>query len=102
MQVLADLVKAGVRGQQGRNLEPETRNPKQYGDCSDSSVATTSSTTSEAFKPYCLTSRDGIEPDVFSDNLAQLGYERVPLVEMEGQWSRRGDIVDVFPVSSEL
>jgi len=24
------------------------------------------------------------------------------LVEMEGQWSRRGDIVDVFPVSSEL
>jgi len=21
---------------------------------------------------------------------------------MEGQWSRRGDIVDVFPVSSEL
>jgi len=43
-----------------------------------------------------------LDLDVFSDNLAQLGYERVPLVEMEGQWSRRGDIVDVFPVSSEL
>jgi transcription-repair coupling factor (superfamily II helicase) len=58
----------------------------------------------EAFKPYCLTLKRGMELDleVFSQRLAQLGYERVPLVEMEGQWSRRGDIVDVFPVSSEL
>jgi len=43
-----------------------------------------------------------LDLDQFSDKLAQLGYERVPLVETEGQWSRRGDIVDVFPVSSEL
>ena len=34
--------------------------------------------------------------------LATLGYERVALVETEGQWSRRGDIVDVFPVAAEL
>ncbi|KAB0240700.1 transcription-repair coupling factor [Microcystis aeruginosa EAWAG127a] len=34
--------------------------------------------------------------------LARLGYERVSLVETEGQWSRRGDIVDIFPVSAEL
>ncbi|MDY7016555.1 MAG: CarD family transcriptional regulator, partial [Cyanobacteriota bacterium] len=26
----------------------------------------------------------------------------VPLVETEGQWSRRGDLVDIFPVSAEL
>jgi len=58
----------------------------------------------EAFKPYCLTLNRGMELELgsFSDKLATLGYERVPLVEMEGQWSRRGDIVDVFPVSSEL
>lgn len=58
----------------------------------------------EAFKPYCFTLKRGMELDldIFSQRLAQLGYERVPLVEMEGQWSRRGDIVDVFPVSSEL
>ena len=58
----------------------------------------------EAFKPYCLTLKRGMELDLetFSNQLAQLGYERVPLVEIEGQWSRRGDIVDVFPVSSEL
>jgi len=57
-----------------------------------------------AFQPYCLNLKRGMELSLgtFSDKLATLGYERVPLVEMEGQWSRRGDIVDVFPVSSEL
>ena len=57
-----------------------------------------------AFQPYCLTLKRGLELDLdtFSAKLATLGYERVPLVETEGQWSRRGDIVDVFPVSSEL
>ena len=35
-------------------------------------------------------------------SLAKLGYEKVSLVESEGQWSQRGDIVDVFPVAAEL
>jgi transcription-repair coupling factor (superfamily II helicase) len=58
----------------------------------------------EAFQPFCLTLRRGMEFDLdtFSERITRLGYERVPLVETEGQWSRRGDIVDVFPVSSEL
>ncbi|MES1022396.1 transcription-repair coupling factor [Gloeocapsa sp. BRSZ] len=58
----------------------------------------------KAFQPYCLNVTQGMELDLdaFGDKLAQLGYERVPLVETEGQWSRRGDIVDVFPVASEL
>jgi transcription-repair coupling factor (superfamily II helicase) len=34
--------------------------------------------------------------------LTRLGYERVTSVEQEGTWSRRGDILDVFPVSAEL
>lgn len=34
--------------------------------------------------------------------LVELGLERVSLVESEGQWSRRGDILDIFPVSAEL
>ena len=57
-----------------------------------------------AFRPFCLTIRRGMEFDLdtFSEKITNLGYERVPLVETEGQWSRRGDIVDVFPVSSEL
>ncbi|WP_341530664.1 transcription-repair coupling factor [Nostoc sp. UHCC 0302] len=58
----------------------------------------------EAFQPFCLTLKRGMEFDLntFSEKITILGYERVPLVETEGQWSRRGDIVDVFPVSSEL
>lgn len=36
------------------------------------------------------------------ENLTQLGYERVSVVETEGQWSRRGDIVDIYPVANEL
>ncbi|NDJ22899.1 transcription-repair coupling factor [Nostoc sp. B(2019)] len=58
----------------------------------------------EAFTSFCLTLKRGMEFDLnsFSEKITTLGYERVPLVETEGQWSRRGDIVDVFPVSSEL
>ncbi|NEP56611.1 MAG: transcription-repair coupling factor [Symploca sp. SIO2G7] len=57
-----------------------------------------------AFQPYCLTLNQGINWDSknLDEQLVRLGYERVPLVEMEGQWSRRGDIVDIFPVAAEL
>jgi transcription-repair coupling factor (superfamily II helicase) len=58
----------------------------------------------EAFHPYCLTLDKGMELSLegLGQRLATLGYERVALVETEGQWSRRGDIVDVFPVAAEL
>lgn len=58
----------------------------------------------EAFKPYCLTLKRGMSWDSKSVDrkLAQMGYERVSLVETEGQWGRRGDIVDIFPVAAEL
>jgi transcription-repair coupling factor (superfamily II helicase) len=57
-----------------------------------------------AFKPYCLTWTRGMTWDAktVDQQLAKLGYERVSLVETEGQWSRRGDIIDVFPVAAEL
>ncbi|MCF2147186.1 transcription-repair coupling factor [Desmonostoc muscorum LEGE 12446] len=57
-----------------------------------------------AFQEFCLTLKRGMELDLnaFSEKITILGYERVPLVETEGQWSRRGDIVDVYPVSSEF
>ncbi len=60
----------------------------------------------EDFQAYCLSlDRAGADfpsLDRLGTELARLGYERVSLVETEGQWSRRGDIVDVFPVASEL
>ncbi|MEG4419679.1 transcription-repair coupling factor [Microcoleus sp. LAD1_D5] len=57
-----------------------------------------------AFKPYCLTLKRGAVQDskILDRQLVSMGYDRVTLVEMEGQWSRRGDIVDVFPVAAEL
>jgi transcription-repair coupling factor (superfamily II helicase) len=42
------------------------------------------------------------EVETISAQLAIMGYERVSLVETEGQWSRRGDIIDIFPVAAEL
>ncbi len=58
----------------------------------------------EVLRDYCLTLKRGLDLDLdqFGRQLANLGYERVSLVETEGQWSRRGDIIDVFPVSAEL
>ncbi|GAB4542881.1 MAG: transcription-repair coupling factor [Pleurocapsa sp.] len=58
----------------------------------------------EVFESYCLTLQQGMElkSKQLDESLAKLGYERVSLVETEGQWSRRGDIVDIFPVSAEL
>ncbi|CAA9587194.1 Transcription-repair coupling factor [uncultured Synechococcales cyanobacterium] len=58
------------------------------------------------FQAYCLSvdraMTDAPTLDSFSKELVRLGYERVSLVETEGQWSRRGDIIDLFPVASEL
>jgi transcription-repair coupling factor (superfamily II helicase) len=57
-----------------------------------------------ALRDYCLTLSKGLEINLkaLAKQLARLGYERVSLVETEGQWAQRGDIIDVFPVSSEL
>ncbi len=58
----------------------------------------------EVFREYCLALQTHQEMDSKSLELtlARLGYERRGSVETEGQWSRRGDIVDIFPVSAEL
>ena len=52
----------------------------------------------------CLTMGRGHTVDLttLAQRLARLGYKRVNTVEQEGTWSRRGDIVDVYPVSAEL
>ncbi len=58
----------------------------------------------EVFRPYCLEITLGMELNLkdLAISLAKLGYEKVSTVETEGQWSQRGDIVDVFPVAAEL
>ncbi|MGB3190622.1 MAG: transcription-repair coupling factor [Limnoraphis sp.] len=96
MQVLADLVNPDAREKSAENGKIAI-------------VATERSLQPhlppvEAFKPYCLTLKQGTTQDSkqLDEQLATLGYERVSLVETEGQWSRRGDIVDIFPVAAEL
>ncbi|OKH18781.1 transcription-repair coupling factor [[Limnothrix rosea] IAM M-220] len=58
----------------------------------------------DLFRSYCLRLEKGAEVDSqkIAATLERLGYERTTLVETEGQWTRRGDIVDIFPVSAEL
>jgi transcription-repair coupling factor (superfamily II helicase) len=58
----------------------------------------------EVLQAQCLSLRQGdtVDLDQLAINLTRLGYERVTTIEQEGTWSRRGDIVDVYPVSSEL
>lgn len=58
----------------------------------------------EVFRGDCFHLEVGRELDAktLDRRLVELGYERVSSVEVEGQWSRRGDIVDVFPVACEL
>jgi len=92
IQVLADLVAKSTAAESNmaivateRSLQPHLPPP-------------------DALRPYFVTLQQGMSWDQQSldRQLVQLGYDRVPLVETEGQWSRRGDIVDIFPVASEL
>ncbi|HEY9650912.1 MAG TPA: transcription-repair coupling factor, partial [Coleofasciculaceae cyanobacterium] len=113
MQVLADLVKERlhVNKLQTYSSPPEPPNLPTF-QPSNSRMAIVATQAAlqrhlppiEAFQPYCLTLNQGMtwEAKAVDEKLARLGYERVPLVETEGQWSRRGDIVDVFPVAAEL
>jgi transcription-repair coupling factor (superfamily II helicase) len=55
----------------------------------------------EVFQQLCPVLSPGISLKDLTRQLTLLGYERVSLVEVEGQWSLRGDILDVYPVASE-
>lgn len=88
MQVLADLIAGKTDSNRAIVATPEALQPHLPPPA--------------AFSSLCLTVESGSSCDLdgFSTKITKLGYERVPLVETEGQWSRRGDILDIFPVSS--
>jgi transcription-repair coupling factor (superfamily II helicase) len=100
MQVLADL----VHGANAPSPSPGTEKVATFAIVATERALQPHLPPVAAFKPYCITLQKGLEIDLESlgQQLAKLGYERVSLVETEGQWSRRGDIVDVFPVAAEL
>ena len=55
------------------------------------------------FREFIVTLSVGMEidPDELVGKLTVMGYERVDLVQAVGQYSRRGDILDVFPLNRE-
>ena len=59
---------------------------------------------SKELKQACITLQAGHEHDLeeLSIKLSKIGYIRVNTVEQEGSWSRRGDILDIYPVNSEI
>ncbi|MBW4669654.1 MAG: transcription-repair coupling factor [Cyanomargarita calcarea GSE-NOS-MK-12-04C] len=104
MQALADLLKGSRESASGMMGNEEQKQLSKVVIIATQNALQPHLPPVEAFKPFCLTLKGGMEFELnaFGERMATLGYERVPLVETEGQWSRRGDIVDVFPVSSEL
>ncbi len=58
----------------------------------------------EFIKSKCIKLTVGNEIDLseLSNKLSQCGYTKNHNIDQEGTWSRRGDILDIFPVSSEL
>jgi transcription-repair coupling factor (superfamily II helicase) len=102
MQVLSDLFK--VRNSQPGNGEPSSTYGKKIAIVSTERSLQTHLPPVDKFSDYWLTFQLGMSwsSKTLDRTLAKLGYDRVALVETEGQWSRRGDIVDIFPVAAEL
>ncbi|MCZ6676946.1 MAG: transcription-repair coupling factor [Candidatus Poribacteria bacterium] len=44
---------------------------------------------------------DEIDPDEVVEQLLRVGYQRVDLVEVKGEFARRGDILDVYPLTAD-
>ncbi|MEX0267765.1 transcription-repair coupling factor [Leptolyngbyaceae cyanobacterium UHCC 1019] len=103
MQVLADLVGKGT-GDREQGTENGRIQAPLYAIVATERALQPHLPPVDVFQSFCLTLQKGTELNLgkLADELARLGYDRVNLVETEGQWSRRGDIVDVFPVASEL
>ncbi len=45
---------------------------------------------------------DELNLNILSLRLSECGYIKTSSIDQEGTWTRRGDIIDIYPVSSEL
>ncbi|KPQ37546.1 MAG: transcription-repair coupling factor Mfd [Phormidesmis priestleyi Ana] len=101
LQVLSDLINGKA---QTENMPPGSKHLGSMAIVATERALQPHLPPVEAFRPYCLEITLGMELNLkdLSLQLAKLGYEKVSTVETEGQWSQRGDIVDVFPVAAEL
>jgi transcription-repair coupling factor (superfamily II helicase) len=103
LQVLADL-SARSSGQPAANPGAKATHPGNFAIVTTERALQPHLPPPDVFAPYCIpiAKGDDINTATLGQQLARLGYEKVTLVESEGQWSQRGDIIDVFPVSAEL
>ena len=58
----------------------------------------------EYLKSMCIKLKIGDEVNLsnLSTRLSESGYIKTNNIDQEGTWARRGDIIDIYPVSSEL
>ncbi|MBW3042001.1 transcription-repair coupling factor [Prochlorococcus marinus] len=58
----------------------------------------------EYLKSKCIKLKvgDEINLESLSLKLSECGYQKTNNIDQEGTWTRRGDILDIYPVSSEL
>ena len=58
----------------------------------------------EIFKENIIILKKGKEIDInkLINKLTILGYKKENLTSQEGSWSRRGEIIDIYPVNNEL
>ena len=58
----------------------------------------------QVFGSYHLQLQPGMvyPPNALDQILSEMGYERVTLTEIPGTFSRRGSLIDVFPMTAEL
>ena len=101
LQVLSDLINGKADGE---NLPPGSKYLGSMAIVATERALQPHLPPVEVFRPYCLEINLGMELNLkeLGISLAKLGYEKVSTVETEGQWSQRGDIIDVFPVAAEL
>ena len=101
LQVLSDLINGKA---DGGNLPPGSKHLGSMAIVATERALQPHLPPVEVFRPYCLEISLGMELNLkeLGISLAKLGYEKVSTVETEGQWSQRGDIIDVFPVAAEL
>ena len=45
---------------------------------------------------------DEVDPDKVAMTLSRSGYQNVDLVEVKGEFTRRGDILDVYPLTTDI
>jgi transcription-repair coupling factor (superfamily II helicase) len=94
LQVLADLLALRSDGESGKNRHHRHR--------TGAAAPPAARFYARNLLPEGWAPEQEINLKTLSQKLAQLGYEKVVTCETEGQWAQRGDIIDVYPVASEL